>query len=83
MLVPHQITITRKAKPSSTNPSDEKPTAAASLNGTGSKRKRILEEIEEKQDHHTKRGKVQKNLTNDDLVIVDDSCNGAIVIEDN
>ncbi|MCJ1269330.1 E1 ubiquitin-activating protein uba2 [Lobaria immixta] len=82
VLVPHHITITRKAKPSSTHPSNEKPTAAASLNGTGSKRKRNLEEIEEKQDHSTKRGKVQKNLTNDDLVIVDDSSNGAIVIED-
>lgn len=82
MLVPHKITIARKAKPSAPQLSKELSTAAASLNGTGSKRKRSLEEIEDEQDRNMKRGKVEKNPTNDELVIIDDSSNGAIVIQD-
>lgn len=82
MLLPHKITISRKAKSSTPQLSKETPTAGASLNGTGSKRKRSLDEIEDEHDRTKKRGKVQKNLTNDELVIVEDSSNGAIVIED-
>lgn len=80
VLVPQKITIARKPKSSTIQPSKEMPTVAASLNGTGSKRKRSLEETEDEQDRGMKRGK--KNLTDDELVIVDDSSNGAIIIED-
>lgn len=82
VLVPHKITIARKAKHLTTQPSKVNFTAAASLNGTGSKRKRGLEETEDEQDRNMKRGKLQKNISNDELVIIDDSSNGAIVIED-
>ena len=82
VLVPHKITIARKAKPFTTQISHEKPTSAAPLNGTGSKRKRSLEEVEDGHDRNMKRGKNLTNLTNDEVVVVDDSSNGAIVIED-
>lgn len=82
VLVPHKLNIARKAKTSTTQPWKAIPTAVTTLNGTGSKRKRSLDEVEDEQDRNMKRGKVQKNVSNDELVIVDDSSNGAIIIED-
>ncbi|MCJ1422958.1 E1 ubiquitin-activating protein uba2 [Sticta canariensis] len=82
VLVPHKLTIDRKAKSSTTQPWKEIPTAVPTLNGTGFKRKRSPGEIEDQQDRSMKRGKIQKNVSNDELVIVDDSSNGAIIIED-
>lgn len=82
VLVPHKLTIDRKAKSSTTKPWKEIPTAVPTLNGTGFKRKRSLDEIEDEQDRNMKRGKIQKIVSNDELVIVDDSSNGAIIIED-
>lgn len=82
VLVPNKLTIARKAQSSTTQPRKEIPTAVTTLNGTGFKRKRSPDEIEEDSDRKMKRGKVQKKVSDDELVIVDDSSNGAIIIED-
>ncbi|MCJ1462862.1 E1 ubiquitin-activating protein uba2 [Pseudocyphellaria aurata] len=82
VLIPHKINIVRKTKPLTTQPSKVTLTPTASLNGTGSKRKRSLEEIEAEQDRNKKRGKLQKNTSIDELALIDDSSSGAIIIED-
>lgn len=82
--LPQTIDIARRPKATSAPVPNGEPNATVAINGTGAKRKRSRspEENSTQEQQSTKRGKLQKASDADDLIVLDDSSNGAIVIED-
>lgn len=77
-----KLIITRKSKPSNAPLSQGKTNGTSLVNGTGNKRKRELDEPEDHQEQTMKRGKVETQSKDDEVLILDESSNGAILIED-
>ena len=80
--VPQKIEVARKPKAATTNGDTNGVHGAngvSGTNGTGIKRKRSRSP-EEQQDPKT--AKIQKTSNTDDLIVLDDSSNGAIIIDD-
>lgn len=63
-------------------PSTDQINGISTVNGTSTKRKRSLEEPDTNQDQGLKRGKVSESADDEEIIFLDDSGNGAIVIED-
>lgn len=63
-------------------PSSDQINGTSTINGTGPKRKRSPEEPYSDQRQDSKRGKFLKSSADEEVIFLDDSGNGAIVIED-
>ena len=78
ILVPQKFEVGRRPKAPSAPPLNGAPTQ----NGVVGKRKRDADEANLEDQHEVKkRNKVQPATTHDDLIVLDDSGNGAIVID--
>lgn len=81
-MVPHTIEVARKPKSLSGPSTNGEVNGAPVHNGLVGKRKRDADEAElDDQEQIKKRGKIQVPANNDDLVVLDDSSNGAILID--
>ena len=86
--VPQKIEVARKPKAAAPTSGETNGTngtnEAAATNGTGTKRKRSRspEDPDLQGQPSSKTAKIQKTSDADDLIFLDDSGNGAIVIED-
>lgn len=78
------LTIARRPKMISEAHPNGAANGAASTNGISTKRKRSADDASiDQQEHVSKRGKVKEAPSNrDDLVILDDASDGAIVLDD-
>lgn len=83
-MIADDLTIARKPKVDSEALPNGAVNGGASTNGAGPKRKRSADEASiEQQDQISKRGKVKETSSRgDDLVVLDDAGDGAIVLED-
>lgn len=83
-MIAGDLTIARKPKMNSEALPNGAVNGAASTNGSGTKRKRSADEASINQlEQISKRGKVKETSSNgDDLVVLDDAGDGAIVLDD-
>lgn len=83
-MIADDLTIARKPKLNSEALHNGSVNGAASTNGVGTKRKRSADEDSiDQQEQISKRGKVKEVDTNgNDLVVLDDAGDGAIVLDD-
>jgi len=82
ILVPQKIEVARKPKSISTPSTNGVINRVPIQNGFVGKRKRDADEADlEEQEQIRKRGKIQATTTDDDLIVLDDSSKGAIVID--
>jgi len=80
--VPQKIEVARKPKSISTPSTNGVINRVPIQNGFVGKRKRDADEADlEEQEQIRKRGKIQATTTDDDLIVLDDSSKGAIVID--
>ncbi|KAA6406708.1 MAG: ubiquitin-activating enzyme E1 3 [Lasallia pustulata] len=84
VMIAGDLTIARKPKMNSEALPNGAVNGAASANGSGTKRKRSADEASINQlEQISKRGKVKETSSNgDDLVVLDDAGDGAIVLDD-
>ncbi|SLM36487.1 ubiquitin-like activating enzyme [Lasallia pustulata] len=84
VMIAGDLTIARKPKMNSEALPNGAVNGAASTNGSGTKRKRSADEASINQlEQISKRGKVKETSSNgDDLVVLDDAGDGAIVLDD-
>jgi len=81
--MPARVEIARKPKVHDETPIHGGTNGASATNGTSTKRKRSVDEAEIEQLEIKKRGKVREASSKDDnLVVLDDAGDGAIVIDD-
>ena len=83
-MIPDDLEIARKPKVNSEAVPNGSVNGVASINGTGTKRKRSADESSiDQQEQIKKRGKVKEAPANDDdLVVLDYAGDGAIVLDD-
>ncbi len=80
--MPQKIEVARKPKLISTPSTNGVINRVPIQNGFVGKRKRDADEADlEEQEQIRKRGKIQATTTDDDLIVLDDSSKGAIVID--
>ena len=82
VLIPEKLQIPRKPNDNATPTNNEQPNGTIITNGATTKRKRSLDDSNEDQIQGGKRGKVLAAVKDVDPIILDDSGNGAIVVED-
>ena len=84
IIIPEELVVTRKPRTENGPLSNGLTNGTTHVNGSGTKRKRDADDAGINQDPIAKRGKVHEEATkyDSDPVFLEDSGNGAIVIDD-
>lgn len=82
VVILEKLQIPRKLNDTATPTTSDQPNGSIIINGASTKRKRSLDDPDDDQFKSGKRGKVLAALKKVDPVVLDDSGNGAIVVED-
>lgn len=82
VMIPEKLQIPRKPNENGTPTTTDQPNGIILTNGANSKRKRSVEDPDDDQIQSGKRGKVLAATKELNPIILDDSSNGAIVVED-
>lgn len=82
VMIPEKLQIPRKPNENATPTSTDQPNGAILTNGANAKRKRSLEDLDNDPIQNGKRGKVLATAKELEPIVLDDSGNGAIVVED-
>lgn len=82
VIIPEKVQIPRKANKIATPSTTDQPNGTITTNGANVKRKRSLDDLDHDPIKSGKRGRILAATKELDLIVLDDSGNGAIVVED-